>query len=63
MENFRLLLKRAGLELSGEEMESLKPIYDFYADSTAVLRELDLGAEDLAVAFSPEWETGPEVTR
>ena len=56
MENFRALVERARLTLSTEELESLKPMYDYYAGQIASLHDVDLGAEDLAVAFSPNWD-------
>lgn len=53
MDHFRALVARAGLDLSAKELESLKPMYDHYANQAARLHELDLDAEDLAVVFSP----------
>ena len=55
--DFRVLVGRAGLSLTDEELESLKPMYDHYIRETASLHELQLEAEDLAVAFSPNWDT------
>ena len=52
-EDFRVLVERAGLNLTAEELESLKPMYESYARQAAFLRELELASEDLAVAFSP----------
>ena len=52
---FRVLVDRAGLGLTPQELEDLKPMYDHFARQTAVLKDLDLGAEDLAVHFPPEW--------
>ena len=54
MDHFSALVARAGLDLSAQELESLKPMYDHYAKQTAKLHEIDLAAEDLAVAFSPQ---------
>ena len=56
MEAFRVLVERSGLELTDQELEELKPMYDHFASQTAALHEVDLGAEDLAVAFSPGWD-------
>ena len=53
MDDFRVLVKRAGLSLSDEQMDVLRPLYDQHARQTATLRDLDLGAEDLAVTFWP----------
>ena len=56
LEHFRVLVERAGLSLSSEELASLKPMFDFYADQIQQLHALDLGAEDLAVVFPPGWD-------
>lgn len=55
--DFRAIVSRAGLSLTDEELESLKPMYEHYAGEAARLHELELGAEDLAVAFSPDWDS------
>ena len=57
MDEFRVLVRTAGLGLTADEIESLKPLYDYYRSRTATLHELDLDAEDLAVVFPPEWES------
>ena len=56
LEHFRVLVERAGLSLSSEELASLKPMFDFYAPQVRQLHEVDLGAEDLAVVFPPGWD-------
>ena len=57
MDAFRVLADRAGLGLTMEELESLKPMYDHFARQTAVLSELELDAEDMALRFPPDWES------
>ena len=57
MDAFGVLADRAGLGLTMEELESLKPMYDHFARQTAVLSELELGAEDMALRFPPDWES------
>ena len=54
---FRVLADRAGLGLTAQELEELKPMYDHFARQTAVLNDLDLDSEDLAVRFPPEWSS------
>ena len=54
---FRVLADRAGLGLTAQELEELKPMYDYFAQQAAVLSTLDLDAEDLAVRFPPEWDS------
>ncbi len=59
MDAFRVLADRASLGLTFEELESLKPMYDHFARQTAVLSALELGAEDMALRFPPDWDSGP----
>jgi hypothetical protein len=56
VENFRVLVERAGLSLSHDELVSLKPMFDFYAEQVPQIHTLDLRAEDLAVVFFPGWD-------
>ena len=51
----RALTERAGLDLSDEELERLRPLYDRYAAEAARLHDAPLDAEDLAVSFSPNY--------
>ena len=55
LDHFRVLADRAGLNLSDEELQDLKPMYDHYAALVASLHDVDLQEEDLAVSFSPAW--------
>ena len=59
LEDFRALANRVGLELSDEELEHLKPMYEHFLEPIARMNALELDAEDLAVVFSPGWD--PEV--
>ena len=59
LEEFRALTNRVGLELSDEELEHLKPMYEHFLEPIARMNALDLDAEDLAVVFQPGWD--PEV--
>jgi len=56
LDDMRVLAERVGLRLTPAELEHLKPMFDFYAEQMRVLHDLDLAAEDLAVAFSPNWD-------
>ena len=53
--DFRALTQRAGLDLTDDELEHLKPMYDHYLESIASMNALELDAEDLAVVFPPGW--------
>ena len=55
-EHFRALVERSGLNLTAQEMQALKPLYDLYANQAAALHNLDLEAEEPAVTFSPNWD-------
>ncbi len=56
MEQFRVLLDRVGIKPTAEEIDELKSAYELHLKQIAALHELDLGPEDLAVAFSPVWD-------
>ena len=49
----RVLVERAGMQLTEEELADLLPIYDRYTRQTATLHQLDLGMGDLGVTFLP----------
>ena len=55
MEEFRFMADRAGLGLSDQELEELKPIYDLYAAYAAQLHTINYGAEEMVVEFHPDW--------
>lgn len=56
LEHLRVLADRAGLGMTDEELTALKPMFDHYSRQIKGLFEIDLGAEDLAVAYSPNWD-------
>jgi hypothetical protein len=56
VEQLRGLAERAGLALKQEELTALKPMFDHYAKQIKVLFEVELGEEDLAVTYSPNWD-------
>ena len=58
MEEFRMLADRAGLGMSQEELDALKPIYDVYAAYARELHTLSFGAEEMVVEFHPDWPEG-----
>ena len=49
------IVERAGMNLSQEELEQLKPLYDLYRQYVNQLHSIDLQAEEIAMAFHPEW--------
>ncbi len=56
LDKFRVLVERAGLTLTATELDALKSMYDLYVIPLALLHEVELQMEDLAVAFSPTWD-------
>jgi hypothetical protein len=55
LEVFKLLADRAGLGLSQKELEELKPLYDLHLGYANQLHSIELGGEEIAVAFQPDW--------
>jgi Asp-tRNA(Asn)/Glu-tRNA(Gln) amidotransferase C subunit len=55
LEVFRTIADLAGLGLSQQELEELKPLYDLYLEYIEQLHALDLGAEEIIVEFHPDW--------
>ncbi len=54
-EEFRLMAERAGLGMTTQEVEDLKPLYDLYAQYTETLHSIDFGAEEIGMTFHPDW--------
>ena len=54
-EEFKLMTDRAGLGMSQEELDHLKPFYDLYSLYLHQIHSIDLRAEDMGVTFHPEW--------
>ena len=57
LDNLRVLAEQVGMRLSPAELEHLKPMFDFYTAQIRVLHDVDLAAEDLAVVYSPNWDS------
>ena len=55
IEKFRVLVENVGLSLTDQELEALKPMYDHYLPALEAMHDEDLGPEDLALVFSPDW--------
>ncbi len=54
-EEFRQMAQRAGLGMTTQELEDLKPLYDLYAQYTETLHSIDFGAEEIGMTFHPDW--------
>lgn len=55
LEELRRLAEQAGLNLSTEELEHLRPLYDLYAIQTRLVHSVDLKSEESGVIFRPDW--------
>lgn len=54
-EQFRMMADIAGLGMTSEELDELKPLYDLYYQYVKALHSIDLGAEEINLAFHPDW--------
>ena len=59
IEEFRLMSERAGLGMTTQELEDLKPLYDLYTQYTEILHSIDFGAEEMGMTFHPDWPPAP----
>ena len=55
LETFKTMADLAGLGMSQSELEELKPLYDLYLGYINQLHSIDLGAEEIALSFEPDW--------
>ena len=55
LEKFQTLVQRAGLDLSQDELEHLKTLYDLYAEQVGIIHTVDLHAEEPGIIFSADW--------
>ena len=55
IDEFQQLADRAGLGMTREEVEELKPIYDLYAAYARQLHDIDFGATEMIVEYHPDW--------
>ena len=55
LEELKVLAARAGMELSLEELKELKPFYDLHLRHVQLLHSVDLGTEEIGLAFHPDW--------
>ena len=55
LEQLRSMSQQAGLGMSDRELEELKPLYDLYLEYIRKVHSIDLQAEEIGVAFHPDW--------
>ena len=54
-EQFSMMTHLAGLNMSKEEVDELKPIYDLYQEYIRLVHSVDLQAEEIGLTFHPNW--------
>ena len=55
MDDFRVLVRMAGLPLDDEELEELLPLYQFLKQRVEMLHEADLPLGGQAMTFPADW--------
>jgi hypothetical protein len=55
MDDFRVLVRMAGLPLDDEELEELLPLYQFLRQRVEMLHEADLPLGGQAMTFPADW--------
>jgi hypothetical protein len=54
-QSLNALLAREGLELRAGDLEEFAKIIELYIENLKTLHSVDLGAEEVAGVFRPEW--------
>ena len=54
-ENFKTMTELAGLGMTTQEIEELKPLYDLYARYIGIVHSVEFGAVEIGVTFHPDW--------
>lgn len=55
IERLKIMAELAGLNMTEQEVEELKPLYDLHFQYARQLHAIDLGAEEIAVSFEADW--------
>ena len=55
LERLKLMAELAGLNMTDEEVEEIKPLFDLHYQYAKQLHDVDLGAEEIAVSFEADW--------
>ena len=50
------LLGKEGLEAKNGDLEKFGPLLEQYVATLKILREVDVGVEEIAGTFHPEWK-------
>ena len=55
VERLKIMAELAGLNMTDQEVEDLKPLFDLHLQYANQLHGIDLGAEEIAVSFEADW--------
>jgi len=55
IERLKIMAELAGLNMTDQEVEELKPLFDLHLQYANQLHAIDLGAEEIAVSFKADW--------
>ena len=55
LERLNMMAELAGLNMTDQEVEDLKPLFDLHHQYANQLHAIDLGAEEIAVSFEADW--------
>ena len=55
IERLKIMAELAGLNMTEQEVEELKPLYDLHFQYARQLHDIELGAEEIAVSFEADW--------
>ncbi len=55
IERLKIMAELAGLNMTEQEVEELKPLIDLHFQYASQLHAIDLGAEEIAVSFQADW--------
>ena len=55
VERLKIMAELAGLNMTDQEVEDLKPLYDLHLEYANQLHAIDLGSEEIAVSFEADW--------
>ncbi len=55
LERFKIMAELAGFNMTDQEVEDLKPLFDLHIQYANQLHAIDLGAEEIAVSFEADW--------
>lgn len=55
LERLKQMAEMAGLNMTDQEVEEIKPLFDLHLQYANQLHDIDLGAEEIAVSFEADW--------